>query len=108
MSDELPDTPDKGIRAFLGALGFIVMLIGAEMMAEKDGARFKLGLVLVLAGLPIFLSAAIWRFVRQYLSANVLIDLRNIAARAARGLRTWCRRRSGTARTNEAAHLLCR
>jgi hypothetical protein len=79
MSDEAPDTFDGAIRAFIGALGFIVALIGAEMMAEKDGVRFWLGLVLVLASLPVFLSVALWRSVRDRLSIRVLSDLNFVA-----------------------------
>jgi len=37
MPDTIPDTADKGIREFLAAVGFTLVLIGGEMMAEKDG-----------------------------------------------------------------------
>lgn len=59
MSDEVPTTAVGAVRAYLGALGFIVALIGAEMLAEKEGSHLYLGGGLIAASLLIFLSAAL-------------------------------------------------
>src|SRR5258708_32940682 len=64
MSDEVPDSAGGAVRAFLGALGFIVALIGAEMIAEKGGERIWAGVILIAASLPIFLSAFVWKWLR--------------------------------------------
>jgi hypothetical protein len=80
MSDEVPDSAGGAVRAFLGALGFIVALIGAEMMAEKTGDRIWIGLGLVIASLPVFLSAVMWKWFRQWvgkLFADRLVAIAN-------------------------------
>lgn len=40
MAEEVPETADGAARAYLFAIGFTLVLIGGEMMAEKDGGRF--------------------------------------------------------------------
>src|SRR5258708_1387308 len=80
MSDEVPDSAGGAVRAFFGALGFIVALIGAEMMAEKAGDRVWIGLALIAASLPIFLSAFMWKQFRQRLGtlfADRLVAIAN-------------------------------
>lgn len=80
MSDEVPDSAGGAVRAFLGALGFIVALIGAEMMAEKGGDRVWIGLALVAASLPVFLSAFMWKWFRQWIGklfADRLVAIAN-------------------------------
>jgi hypothetical protein len=61
MSEEVQETPGAAVRNYFGALGFCVVLIGSEMIAEKGGERVVLGATLVAAGFPIFLSAVLWR-----------------------------------------------
>jgi len=65
MSDEVPDSAGGAVRAFLGALGFIVAMVGVEMMAEKAGDRIWVGLGLVVVSLPVFFSAFMWKWFRQ-------------------------------------------
>jgi hypothetical protein len=82
MPDTIPDTADKGIREFLAAVGFTLVLIGGEMMAEKDGLRFWTGTILVLAAIPFYLSGALWNAVRPHLNKYALASLDAISNRA--------------------------
>jgi hypothetical protein len=63
MSDEASDTVGGGLRNWLGALGFIVALIGAEII--REGGPKSVGAILIVAGLPIYLSPAIWKWLRR-------------------------------------------
>ena len=71
MADDAPDTKPGAVKAYIGALGFIIVLIGAEMMAEKDGARFWIGVLLVIAGLPVMSLAVIWTYIRPWLGHGI-------------------------------------
>ena len=48
MSDAIEKTAAGATRSLLGALGFILLLLGLEMMTEKAGIQFGLGLFLSL------------------------------------------------------------
>jgi len=63
MADEASDTIGGGLRNWLGALGFIVPLIGAEIIREGDPKW--IGAILIVAGLPIYWSPAIWKWLRR-------------------------------------------
>jgi hypothetical protein len=63
MSDEASDTIGGGLRNWLGALGFIVPLIGAETI--REGGPKWVGAILIVAGLPIYWSPAIWKWLRR-------------------------------------------
>ncbi len=63
MSDEASDTIGGGLRNWLGALGFIVPLIGAEII--REGGPKWVGAILIVAGLPIYWSPAIWKWLRR-------------------------------------------
>jgi hypothetical protein len=63
MSDEASDTIGGGLRNWLGALGFIVPLIGAEII--REGGQKWIGAVLIVSGLPIYWSPAIWKRLRR-------------------------------------------
>jgi hypothetical protein len=84
MSDEAPQTFGGAVRAYVAALGFIITLVGADMMAERDGARFVVGIALVIAGLPVFTAAALWKVVQDKLSENARARL-GIVAKDPRG-----------------------
>ena len=73
MSDEASDTISGGLRNWLGALGFIVPLIGAEII--REGGPKWVGAILIVAGLPIYLSPAIWKWLRRGKSATELAPL---------------------------------
>jgi hypothetical protein len=83
--EEIPDTPDKAVRGWIVAIGFTLVLVGGEMMAEKDGTRFYLGAVLLMAAHPVYLSAAWWNVVRDRLSCRQISTLRLVA----NDLRWW-------------------
>jgi hypothetical protein len=79
MSDEVPQTADGAIRVWLAAVGFTLVLIGGEMMAEKDGSRFNLGAGLVIAALPVHLAWVFWTKIKPHLGAGVLAESSVIA-----------------------------
>jgi hypothetical protein len=79
MSDEVPDRVDAAVRAYIGAVAFCCVLIGAELM-EKGNVG--VGGFLVLVGLPLYLSAAIWRLVKTKLDRRVLTSVNSIASDA--------------------------
>jgi len=64
MSEEVPETVGAATRNLFGAIGFIILLVGADMMAEKAGDRFWLGAGLVFAGVPIFFGGVFWKWIR--------------------------------------------
>jgi hypothetical protein len=68
MSEEASDTMGGGLRNWLGALGFIVPLIGVEII--KEGGSKWIGAILIVAGLPIYWSPAIWKWLRRGKSAT--------------------------------------
>jgi hypothetical protein len=79
MSEEIPDTADKAIRAWLAAIGFTLVLAGGDMMAEKDGSRFGIGLALVIAALPVHLTWVFWQKAKTWLTAGQIRDIGAIA-----------------------------
>jgi hypothetical protein len=83
VSDELPDTIEKAIKAWLGAVAFTLVLVGGDMMKESQGerAKFWLGGVLVLVALPIYLSAAWWRLIESKLDGRARQYIIAIASR---------------------------
>jgi hypothetical protein len=82
LSEEAPETTDKAIREYLGAIAFTLVLVGGELMAEKDGLRFRAGVALAVAALPVYLSAALWRLVKPRLNVQTLVHLN-------KGLALW-------------------
>ncbi len=86
MSDELAaETPDAAIRAYLFAIGFTLVLVGGDMMAEKVDPRFYTGLALVIIALPVHLSWVFWKKLKPLLSTYVLVQAGLIAG----SLRWW-------------------
>src|SRR5437660_375408 len=77
MADDAPENAGQAVRNYLGGLGFIVTLIGAELM--KEGQPW-LGGALVTAGLPIFLSGVLWRWIQGRLATGVSTKLNLVAA----------------------------
>ena len=77
--EEIPETPDKAVRGWIVAIGFTLVLVGGEMMAEKDRSRFYLGVILLCAALPVYLSAAWWSSIKERLSVGQVSSLRLIA-----------------------------
>lgn len=80
MSDELAaETPDTAIRAYLFAIGFTLVLLGGEMMAEKENPRFYTGLALVILGLPVHLSWVFWQRLKPWLGERQIKEAAAIA-----------------------------
>jgi hypothetical protein len=67
MTDEAPDDFPTAIKGWIGAFAFIVTLIGAELVVERDGKRLWIGLLLVCLGLPIMTSVASWKYIKPRL-----------------------------------------
>lgn len=76
MSEEeqIPDTIEKGIKSWLAAGAFTLVLVGGDVMKEShgEGLGFWVGGVLVLLALPVYLSAAWWRLVKSKMDRRAL------------------------------------
>src|SRR6266481_1221161 len=79
MSDEAHDTPVAATKSLFGALAFIFLLLGAEMIAEKDGTRWILGSVLVGGGIGCTYAAVFWNYVRTKLPKGAAVEINAIA-----------------------------
>lgn len=75
MAEEVPDTAGAAVRNLLGTIGFITIMIGAEIMAERSGQRFYLGLGLVCSGMPIFFMGVFWKWLRKIIGSSISIKL---------------------------------
>ena len=82
MAEEVPETADGAARAYLFAIGFTLVLIGGEMMAEKDGGRFWPGLILVILALPVHLGWVFWKIIKGKISPQLRRSLNEIATDA--------------------------
>lgn len=84
MSEEIPETTDAAIRGWIVAIAFTLVLVGGELMSEKDASavRFWLGLGLVVAGLPCYLSAGWWKTLKPNLNVRFLLTLNGVATDA--------------------------
>jgi hypothetical protein len=82
VSEEVPITTDGAIRAWLFAIGFTLVLIGGEMMAEKESVRFWPGLALVVISLPVHLSWVFWQLIKDRLNLRLRGSLNHIATDA--------------------------
>lgn len=79
MSDEAQDTPVAATKSLFGALAFIFLLLGAEMIAEKDGTRWIPGVALIICGISSTYAAVFWNFVRTKLPKGAAIKINAIA-----------------------------
>jgi hypothetical protein len=78
MSELAEETPDGAIRAYLFAIGFTLVLVGGDMMAEKMDPRFYTGLVIL--ALPVHLSWVFWKKLKPWFGASQLSDIGAIAS----------------------------
>jgi hypothetical protein len=85
MSDEAQDTPVAATKSLFGALAFIFLLLGAEMIAEKDGNRQIPGFVLIGFGIASTYAAVFWNYVRTKIPKVATIEINAIAS----SLRWW-------------------
>jgi hypothetical protein len=70
MADEASDTIGGGTKNFLGAVAFTMVLVGGEELGRKiltgsSTSPWWLSLGLMLAAYPVFVSPAIWKWVRK-------------------------------------------
>jgi hypothetical protein len=74
MSEELPDTVEKGIKSWLAAGAFTLVLVGGDVIKEShgEGIGFWMGGFLVILALPVYLSAAWWKVVKSKMSNQAL------------------------------------
>lgn len=82
MSETVPDTFDASIKNLLGSIAFVLLLVGGELMAERDGVRFGSGAILAAMSVPFYLSAAIWTHTKRYLSDRLIQTLGSVATDA--------------------------
>lgn len=80
MADEIQETAGAATRNLLGAVGFILILLGGEILLDKTGDRFLLGLGLVAVGVPIFFVGVFWKWLQRRLAAGIAEKLNWIAA----------------------------
>jgi hypothetical protein len=85
MAEEISTRADAAVRSFIGAIAFVLLLIGGEMMAEKEGTRFWWGAGLVVLSLPFYLSAVIWTVIQERMNRQLVKRL----VEAATDIRWW-------------------
>jgi hypothetical protein len=85
MSDDLKDDYSGATKGVFAAVGVMLLAVGGEMIAEKEGLRVGLGLFLVLLGCLFFYAAAFWRTSRKVLST----EAQSVIARFAASYVTW-------------------
>jgi hypothetical protein len=79
MSDEAQVTPAAATKSLFGTAAFILLLLGAEMIAEKDGPRWGTGIPLLIAGGICTYAAVFWNFVRTKLPKAATVEINAIA-----------------------------
>jgi hypothetical protein len=57
MSDDLKDDFPGATKALLASFGLMLLFVGGEMIAEKEGLRIGIGAFILLLGCACFLSA---------------------------------------------------
>jgi hypothetical protein len=68
MSDDLKDDFPGATKGLFASVGVTLLLVGGDMIAEKEGLRVGLGLFLVLIGCGFFYAAAFWSSAKKVLS----------------------------------------
>lgn len=66
-------------KSLFGALAFILLLLGAEMIAEKGGPRWGTGIPLLVAGGICTYAAVFWKAVRKRLPTAATVEINAIA-----------------------------
>jgi hypothetical protein len=78
MADDASDTFGGGLRNFLGALGFILPLVGVEELvrhfvdAQHPSLPGWISGILIVSGYPIYVSPAIWKRLRAARPADAI------------------------------------
>jgi hypothetical protein len=65
MADDVPDTFGGGLRSYIGAIGFIVPLVGFEQLVTgwvgMRALSWPYSVALMFLGIPIYFAPAIWK-----------------------------------------------
>jgi hypothetical protein len=81
MADEtLQESFSGSTKALLGAIGFLLLMFGGEIMIEKQEPRLALGAVLVACGILCFYLAWAGRALRRRLPAGSIARFNTIGA----------------------------
>ena len=69
MAEEpLPDTAPNATRVLFATAAFLLLMLGGELMVEKEGPRYWPGIPLLMAGLACSYAAVFWRVFRKILT----------------------------------------
>ena len=85
MSDVLERTFGGATRALVCALGFILLMVGVEMMTDKTGAQFQFGIFLCILGILCFFLWYIWDSAKTILTQDAQKSIDDFA----RNSNTW-------------------
>jgi hypothetical protein len=79
MSDAAEKTAGGATRGLFGALGFILLMLGLEMITDKASIQFGLGVFLCLLSVFCFYIAYIWESWKKYLTLEAQQAIGNFA-----------------------------
>jgi hypothetical protein len=80
MSEEsLHDDAPKATKALFGTIAVILVMVGIEQLADRDGPRYLPGIPLIVAGIICFYAAVAWTAVRNRLPDRAKEEIANIA-----------------------------
>ena len=80
MSEAIETTFSGATRAFFGSLGFILLMLGLEMVTGKEGGlQLGLGAFLILAGAACFYLAVAWNSLRRHVVPETQETIGNFA-----------------------------
>ena len=68
MSDDLQTTFSGATKGLFGAIGFILIMVGLEMMVDKEGVRLGLAVFVLLLGAICFYVAVAWHKIKGILT----------------------------------------
>jgi hypothetical protein len=80
MSDDaLHDAAPKATKSLFATIGFILIMVGVELMVERAGPRWFPGIVLFVLGAACFYLAWVWKHIRSKLSDSTQTKIARIA-----------------------------
>lgn len=85
MSEDLKDDFSGATKGLFAAIGLMLLFVGSDMIAEKEGLRLGIGIFVVLIGAACFYAAFAWQSAKKILSAEAQIAI----GRFARSRATW-------------------
>jgi hypothetical protein len=84
MADEASDTVSGGIKGWLGAVGFILPLLGGEEVLRwylGGSGSPRVGGILIVGGLPLYILPSVWRWIRTPRTASKQQKLEYVRSR---------------------------